>query len=619
VDILPLDLGPPGIDRCEGGQQLAFVGGSATVSGDTGPAVNEFGQAIRCGGPVPYVGPQHYYRVQLKEGYSYRFRVQATFEAVTFLVPACSANAINADCGSNGASGDAVGPVPTGAVATLVFTATSSGDHVFAIDSLSLDQKGSYLLHAEEFAPPSNGQCQTAQALQTSGSQLTIEGSTLAAKNEFLQQISCGMGLSFDGPQVYYALQLAQGSWYRFSLSADFTAGLYLFKGAAGCVEGNVNVDCSTFGGTVLPEVLPGQVLQTAFSPTVTGAHVLAVDSIQPDQSGDFTVVVESYSPPGNMVCSAAEGLPIKDGVGTVVGSTASFLNDQGAHVYCGASARFLGPQAYYKVNLGKTPYRFRLAPKFNAVMALGGSCQTLAADCGSAGLAGAVLPVPPGSEGTLVFAPSAAGSFVVAVDSTTPAESGEFRLTVEDASADGNDLCSTPKSLSVPPGATLSFAGDTGPLKNDLSGINCGQPNGPWPGPQAYYRLPVPGGVTAAITLVPTATFDAALYAFPAATACEAAAVNQACSSWTSDHLGGGKTESLALAPLTDTDYIVVVDSWSPSEVGSFTLQVAMSGSGMSDGGAPPTKKDGGAADMALVVDGSAMDGAPADANAAH
>ena len=64
-------------------------------------------------------------------------------------------------------------------------------------------------------------------------------------------------------------------------------------------------------------------------------------------------------------------------------------------------------------------------------------------------------------------------------------------------------------------------------------------------------------------------------LYAFTATTDCTTAAVDKACASLFSDQVKAGAVESLTLNPTQPTDYIVVVDSWSPSEVGRYTLRI--------------------------------------------
>jgi hypothetical protein len=115
-------------------------------------------------------------------------------------------------------------------------------------------------------------------------------------------------------------------------------------------------------------------------------------------------------------------------------------------------------------------------------------------------------------------------------------------------------------------------------------SAVSCGDPAGPWSGPQNYYRIKLVKGATYKVTLR-TGGFDGALYAFPATTACSAAAINAACKPATagpppihlsSDNPGAGADELLRLAPTVSADWIVAVDSASPKAAGLFQLTLA-------------------------------------------
>jgi hypothetical protein len=80
--------------------------------------------------------------------------------------------------------------------------------------------------------------------------------------------------------------------------------------------------------------------------------------------------------------------------------------------------------------------------------------------------------------------------------------------------------------------------------------------------------------------------TVDSALYAFPGATACNATAINTACTNPASDPLnvwnadiGYGSGETLLLAPPASpatVEWTIVVDSYDVGEEGFFTLTVA-------------------------------------------
>ncbi|MFH1129792.1 MAG: hypothetical protein V1754_00555 [Pseudomonadota bacterium] len=570
------DFNPTAHDRCGGGQELVFSAGSVSVSGSTAMATNQYGGAIRCGGPIQFEGPQQYYELSLAAGNTYRFTLESEFSSFIYLSSVCGINAINIDCSSIGATGHSAGPIAAGSSGGFLFSPSISGTYHLAVDSEWESEKGSYDLSVEEFTEPSNGVCAGAVAKLFSGEKLTIQGTTLGAKNEFDEKIGCGLGVDFDGPQVYYTVELSEGNWYEISLLADFAAGVYVGNTLGECKPENLDGDCGSLLGTVML-VKPGVKQSTAFSPSASGIYLLVVDSLQLEIAGEFTLEIESYTPKGNMICSAAQKLSFAGGKASVTSTTATFLNERGASLHCGASPRMLAPQVYYQLDLEAEKYLFSLTPKFDAFLALGGSCISLAGDCGSGGIAGAYFAVPTNTEGSFTFQPDKAGPFIIAVDGNEADDFGSFKLNVSKVVAPTNGVCEKPQLLALGTDGKASIVGDTGPLKNDLLGVNCGIPNGPWLGPQAYFSLSLKGGSTAKLEVIPETSFDPALYAFEASTGCDPSAINTGCSVHASDKKGDGLKEEIIVVPNSDADFVVVVDSWSPSEVGTFTLNVTV------------------------------------------
>jgi hypothetical protein len=563
--------GPPvASDRCGGGPLLEPRDAPVVLSGTTAEATNQYGTGIRCGGSDPFSGPQRYFRVAMNANTTYRLTVQPQFEAMVYLFSACATNVINADCGSGGATGALVGPMAPGSRGSLLFFPSSSGVYILALDSRDAASAGAFELTVEAFDEPENGRCTGATALPLVDGAARVEGSTLGARDEFGGNLVCGLGLTLDGPQVYYAVDLQQGTWYRFSLVAEFAASLYVANTEGGCDSLNIEQDCAGITGTVMPAIDPGTTGVTAFSPPVAGTYLVAIDSLHSAVAGDFTLSIEAFEPASPRVCTSAASVTLTADAASVSGDTGAGFNDRGAQIACGGEP-LVGPQSYYLVELQQKSYLFELDASFDAVVAVGKDCLSLPADCGSNGLDGAVLRVPAGQQGKLAFTPAAPGSHVVVVDSTRVADRGAFRLDIGLAPDPQNGSCDMPQALSVP----VELPGDTGPLRNDIDGVDCGDAAGPWPGPQAYYRVSVPAGQTVRVTVAPEPTFDPALYAFPAGTTCAPAALNASCLGLSSDAPGGGTPESIDLVATAAADFIVVVDSWSPSEVGTFSLQV--------------------------------------------
>ena len=559
-----------------GASRVTLSGGKATVTGNTSGAKNEFSGAIRCGAKVPLAGPQHYYKVDLTSGRYYRFTLTPQFEGALYIFSECSQNIINSDCSSGGKGGDLAGPVASGKTATLTFTPDATGTYFFAVDSASVADAGTFTLNIEELSPPTHATCKTAKALTLSSGAATVTDTTLGAANEFSSLLTCGLSLKFKGPQVYYSLSLTKGQWYRFSLTPDFSAALWLANAKGNCSYNNINVDCGGIGGTVLPLVAAGKTGQVAFAPLASGSYILAVDSLSLSDLGNFTLKVESFVPTDNMVCSGASKVTLASGKGIAKGTTVGAINDRGAHVTCGSLPSLVGGQRYHSVDLLATAYRLQLKPQFSAVLAVGKSCLSLPADCGSSGLSGGAVDVGSGSEGTVVFTPSSAGTYVVAVDSGTVTGAGSYELLIQEDKPPKNGTCGTPSTLHLGTGSPASELGNTAPLKNDLAGVKCGHSGGPWSGPGAYFKVSLLKGKTYTVTVTPEKTFDPALYAFPAATACDATSVNAACKGQASDKIGAGVSETLTIAPSAAVDMILVVDSWSASEVGRYTLSLS-------------------------------------------
>ena len=167
-----------------------------------------------------------------------------------------------------------------------------------------------------------------------------MQGSTLGAKNEFLGLPRCGLGLSLEGPQLYYSVELEAGSWYRFGLAPEFAATLLIAASAGGCKPENLEADCSGLTGSVLPLVAAGQSASAAFSPLASGSYLLVVESPDLTAAGSFSLELEKFSPPGNMICAAATPLPWSGPSASVSASTQGYLNDLGSLVRCSSSAR---------------------------------------------------------------------------------------------------------------------------------------------------------------------------------------------------------------------------------------------------------------------------------------
>ena len=74
-----------------------------------------------------------------------------------------------------------------------------------------------------------NDQCKKAKLLDLSSGEVTANGNTIGAENEFGHLVLCGGTDDLDGPQLYYQLLLTPGQYYELSLKQDFGARVVLF------------------------------------------------------------------------------------------------------------------------------------------------------------------------------------------------------------------------------------------------------------------------------------------------------------------------------------------------------------------------------------------------------
>ena len=92
--------------------------------------------------------------------------------------------------------------------------------------------------------------------------------------------VSCGTGLTFNGPQLYYRVTLSAGKWYRLALQAEFAAALYVANGNTPCTGDALKDDCASVNGTVVlasgAPTAPGTTA-TAFRPPVGGEYTVAL------------------------------------------------------------------------------------------------------------------------------------------------------------------------------------------------------------------------------------------------------------------------------------------------------------------------------------------------------
>ncbi len=263
-------------DSCSGATLLKLVNGRAVASGSHAGAVNEFGSAVTCGLKSALVTPQVYYSALLEAGKTYRVRVAEAEGFYAYQLYAfnggCTPAAIDASCSKPGHYAYTSMSMPM----SLLVTPAKTEPYVFAVERVfqSFQVPGDFTIELEEVHQP-HASCASARALTLNGGEVVVDDDTTGAPDEQGQQIDCGLSWPLIGPQLHYQLQLKQGTVYRFELSGCYMlARPYVF--GASCSPKAIDQSCKVGGksGTYTNDAR-----LIFFTPTVTAAHHVAVDS----------------------------------------------------------------------------------------------------------------------------------------------------------------------------------------------------------------------------------------------------------------------------------------------------------------------------------------------------
>jgi hypothetical protein len=575
---------------CATAAPLVLVGGIATSRGNTGPSKDEYA-TLRCGGSNNLAGGQVYYRFNAQTGRRYRIAVKATDTTgslfyYVFKQSSCgNQTAIEADC--TGALSLAVST--NGAPRELLFTPTTSGTYVIAVDSVNSYDLGRFDISLKEELIVVGSACVAPIAMTFNNGVATASANTSVAgfDNEFDTDIRCGQISSaywMDGPQAYFSFDAQAGNYYDIKLDVDpawnstIGAFLYVFSGSpTNCSAAGINADCSSAGVSGLRTTAPTNrdgSTTVSFAPQTPGPYTIAVDSNDPPHKGPVTVTVTARARPTNGSCASAQALPaFANGKSSVTGSTFGTFNEFAAHIRCGGTTSFAGPQAYYTFNAtaGKAYYIDARAsfnnPHFYVFAQ--SSCQSGAAyvnlDCAGAG-AGANIA----GNGRLWFNPPTSGTYIIAVDSEAAAENGEFALEVTEFDVPTNVTCSTAQALTLPATAqsTTAFA------PHEFN-VTCGSAQFQL-GNQVYYSVDLTAGQNYWVRL--SSRYDDA-YFYLFGSACAQADIESSCTSGTSGaisaQINSGEQGAMYYVPPTSGTYTIAVDAASGMSFGEFTLEV--------------------------------------------
>lgn len=421
-----------------------------------------------------------------------------------------------------------------------------------------------------------NNTCTAPEAITMTGSSVTVSSDTTGQGNEFGSDIYCSGFLANEGPQLYYSMDLSQGTQYMITVTPDssWDPSLYIFQDTT-CDPVTIDSECAGSGGAFMDSGLTGDAESLFFEPPVTGTYIIAVDSWDSGVDGPFDLTIERVQAPTNDTCAAAEGITMSGGTATVSGSNAGSTDTVDLTASGCTGVGTAGGDVFYTVDLtGGQDYKITVVPtgSFDPAVYVITDCANPTTTCveGVDGTSG-------GSSEKLTFQPAADGTYIIVVDSeyltNESAGVGSFDLTIEELTIPGNDTCGHAVPMTLVSGAA-SESGDSADATHTDPGISSSGCTG-WEsrGPDLYYSVDLIGGSTYTVTVTPDANWDPMLYAFT-----DCADMEGTCEAGSDSSLTGG-AEAITLAPTVDTTYYIAVDSYygpsSSSSGGTFTLDV--------------------------------------------
>jgi hypothetical protein len=326
--------------KCTTAKTVTLTGGKAVVKGDTKYSSDEFsGLNCKVVGSTyttsSLSGRQLYYKWATVKDQWYKLTLSPTdyyMYLYVFTSSACTEAAIETDCQSGGATGNAIGSVYDGESESLYFKAPSTGTAYFGVDYTSAGYTSAFEATLEEFTLPTNSKCANAETITLTAGKGSVLGDTgpVITPDEF-STLACGTSSSvLDGPQAYYQVGLTANQNYLFTLTSTSATAIYAYLFSNTCTLATIQSDCQSAGisgGFTSFSTDPKEAISVGFKPTSSATYKVGVDSYAPTAYGGFTLAVEAFTPLTNDSCGTAKVVTLTAGKATAQGLKGGVTN----------------------------------------------------------------------------------------------------------------------------------------------------------------------------------------------------------------------------------------------------------------------------------------------------
>jgi hypothetical protein len=217
---------------------LTFATDVITAQGTTtGADDSVFLTTLDCTG-YPTAGPDVFFKVQLVQGFRYRFQLQGTgFNAAIYLFTSCSN--VASTCGKGmGADQRDVGQYPE----EILFVPPATAIYYVGVDGRTASDAGPFTLTITREKLPLNDTCPAAAPLTLIGGWVQATGDTSQGQNDMdLAATNCVSfgppALGTPGPDLFYVITVGATGMYAFDAKptggSDYCPALYVFSDCA--------------------------------------------------------------------------------------------------------------------------------------------------------------------------------------------------------------------------------------------------------------------------------------------------------------------------------------------------------------------------------------------------
>ncbi len=387
----------------------------------------------------------------------------------------------------------------------------------------------------------------TCGSARTVTSATTITGESTLAGGARLGATGCGTG-GETGATLYYEVSIPAGQKVDIALTYGSASDLLVFWAT----------DCGAASCGYVMDLISGAESLTIANPSgATITRIVGVGPYDPGDGGTYDIAFTYSAAASSSTCATATAITTDT---TITGESTDLGGPRPVGSGCGTGDE-LSDTLYYSVTVPPSQ-TLDIALDYGTATDL---LMFVQSACSDVGCGFATDLFPPGEEAiTIPNSGATPVTYIVGVGPYEPGAGGTYDIAFSYSAAAADTCAAAPV---VGPG---TYSGTTAGLTNDYQLSSTGCTGYVSPGPDAVFAVSLAAGQTLTATVAPDA-FDVALYAVTDCASAESSCVDG------SDSGFGGDPESIAYTATAPTTLYLIVDSWSSSSSGAYSLDIAI------------------------------------------